>query len=541
MFQVFADGSDFARSEGLLGVGQADPNGGELLQLTTLNHYVIKKVAVHSNGLFAIAMTYDGRLFSWGHNSFGQLGLGHTMSMKVPQLVTILVSLSFFQTFYFYLTKEDFLCTKDYFNYVKTHCYVGQFILPYHRDSNRRIYGVIQSIDENSVQAMYTCYAKSEVWFETETFDTILLVQSGTRYAFKLDDTVCVKKQISIPLLGWGNTGGHFTLGEIAEISKDVNDETIYIINSLDSRDSSVQDSQYECDSSDMDESEEETDSESSELEQSSEEFEERESSDQRLQLKCYHHEIQIPKELMYEMKCTLCNKVIEGGIYKCISTDEQSEQTCCAFCVLRLDTYSFIRYHQTSNRISFEDTVGELFNFIELFSPDNPILKLNNENLLTSWEDVITGYRVSSAEKQGPHLFMSNSYWQSEGQPGTHWIKLNIKEDIVIFSLTIDVGNVDKSLMPSSVILYGGQDRNEMAELKRLSIPLASSIVELLSNTNTYYKNIDILIKECHMNGRNCRINSLNIVGKRNDNSSAFKQPEAGFLCDYSNKVSVL
>ncbi|KAI5699704.1 hypothetical protein M8J75_007266 [Diaphorina citri] len=363
-------------------------------------------------------------------------------------------------TFYFYLTKEDFLCTKDYFNYVKTHCYVGQFILPYHRDSNRRIYGVIQSIDENSVQAMYTCYAKSEVWFETETFDTILLVQSGTRYAFKLDDTVCVKKQISIPLLGWGNTGGHFTLGEIAEISKDVNDETIYIINSLDSRDSSVQDSQYECDSSDMDESEEETDSESSELEQSSEEFEERESN-----------------------------------------------------------------------------TVGELFNFIELFSPDNPILKLNNENLLTSWEDVITGYRVSSAEKQGPHLFMSNSYWQSEGQPGTHWIKLNIKEDIVIFSLTIDVGNVDKSLMPSSVILYGGQDRNEMAELKRLSIPLASSIVELLSNTNTYYKNIDILIKECHMNGRNCRINSLNIVGKRNDNSSAFKQPEAGFLCDYSNK----
>lgn len=68
----------------------------------------------------------------------------------------------------------------------------------------------------------------------------------------------------------------------IPEISKDVNDETIYIINSLDSRDSSVQDSQYECDSSDMDESEEETDSESSELEQSSEEFEERESSDQR-------------------------------------------------------------------------------------------------------------------------------------------------------------------------------------------------------------------------------------------------------------------
>uniref|UniRef100_A0A8D8RL73 E3 ubiquitin-protein ligase HERC2 n=3 Tax=Cacopsylla melanoneura TaxID=428564 RepID=A0A8D8RL73_9HEMI len=447
-------------------------------------------------------------------------------------------------SFSFYLTKEDFLSEKDYFNYVKSHCYIGQFILPYHGDSNRRIYGVIKCIDENSIEAMYTCYAKSEIWFETESFDSILLVQNGTRYNFKLDETVSVKKQIAVPLLGWGNTGGHFTSGTIVEISKDLSDEPVYTIKTYTeseqyNRGGGGNDNSSDCiSSSDSDHSDDDSFDEDEDNEDESEQTttSPEPKDEEKLFLTCYHHEMQIQQ--IYEQKCTLCNKVIEGGIYKCISTDEQSEQTCCPFCVLRLDTYSFIRYHQTANRASFEDTVGELFNFIELFSSDNPILKLNNENLLINWEDVITGYRVSSAEKQGPHLFITNSYWQSDGLPGTHWIKLNIKEDIVIFSLTLDVANVEKALMPSLIVLYGGQDRNEMEELKRINVSIGSSVVELISNTNMYYKNVDILIKECYENGRNCRINSLNIVGKRNDSNSAFKQPETTFLCDYNSKM---
>ena len=43
-------------------------------QLTALSQYVIKKVAVHSGGRHALALTVDGKVFSWGEGDEGKLG-----------------------------------------------------------------------------------------------------------------------------------------------------------------------------------------------------------------------------------------------------------------------------------------------------------------------------------------------------------------------------------------------------------------------------------------------------------------------------------
>jgi E3 ubiquitin-protein ligase HERC2 len=34
--------------------------------MTVLSQYVVKKVAVHSGGKHAMALTVDGKVFSWG-------------------------------------------------------------------------------------------------------------------------------------------------------------------------------------------------------------------------------------------------------------------------------------------------------------------------------------------------------------------------------------------------------------------------------------------------------------------------------------------
>ena len=45
-----------------------------LKQITSLSQYVIKKVAVHSGGRHAMALTVDGKVFSWGEGDDGKLG-----------------------------------------------------------------------------------------------------------------------------------------------------------------------------------------------------------------------------------------------------------------------------------------------------------------------------------------------------------------------------------------------------------------------------------------------------------------------------------
>ena len=38
--------------------------------MSALSQYVVKKVAVHSGGKHAMALTVDGKVFSWGEGMF---------------------------------------------------------------------------------------------------------------------------------------------------------------------------------------------------------------------------------------------------------------------------------------------------------------------------------------------------------------------------------------------------------------------------------------------------------------------------------------
>uniref|UniRef100_A0A3P8VBT7 RCC1-like domain-containing protein n=1 Tax=Cynoglossus semilaevis TaxID=244447 RepID=A0A3P8VBT7_CYNSE len=44
------------------------------VHITALSNFVVKKVAVHSGGRHAMALTVDGKVFSWGEGDDGKLG-----------------------------------------------------------------------------------------------------------------------------------------------------------------------------------------------------------------------------------------------------------------------------------------------------------------------------------------------------------------------------------------------------------------------------------------------------------------------------------
>ncbi|ODN06550.1 E3 ubiquitin-protein ligase HERC2 [Orchesella cincta] len=94
LFIISQDGRVYSCGEGTngrLGLGHSN-NVSVPQQLTALSPYVVKKVAVHSGGKHAMALTTDGKVFSWGEGDEGKLGHGNTVTYERPKLVEALKS-----------------------------------------------------------------------------------------------------------------------------------------------------------------------------------------------------------------------------------------------------------------------------------------------------------------------------------------------------------------------------------------------------------------------------------------------------------------
>ncbi|XP_076233389.1 E3 ubiquitin-protein ligase HERC2 [Calliopsis andreniformis] len=94
LFVVSQEGKLYACGEGTngrLGLGD-DSNVCEPKPIPFLSQYVIRKVAVHSGGKHALALTQDGRVFSWGEGEDGKLGHGNCLSLDKPRLIESLKS-----------------------------------------------------------------------------------------------------------------------------------------------------------------------------------------------------------------------------------------------------------------------------------------------------------------------------------------------------------------------------------------------------------------------------------------------------------------
>ncbi|XP_039436955.1 probable E3 ubiquitin-protein ligase HERC2 isoform X1 [Culex pipiens pallens] len=89
LFIVSQDGKLYACGEGTngrLGLGHNN-NVPTPRQVPILNQYVVKKVAVHSGGKHAMALTLDGKVFSWGEGEDGKLGHGNRVTLEKPKLL----------------------------------------------------------------------------------------------------------------------------------------------------------------------------------------------------------------------------------------------------------------------------------------------------------------------------------------------------------------------------------------------------------------------------------------------------------------------
>lgn len=73
-------------TNGRLGLGHNN-NVSTPRKVPILSQYVVKKVAVHSGGKHAMALTLDGKVFSWGEGEDGKLGHGNRITLDKPKLI----------------------------------------------------------------------------------------------------------------------------------------------------------------------------------------------------------------------------------------------------------------------------------------------------------------------------------------------------------------------------------------------------------------------------------------------------------------------
>ncbi|RWS12697.1 E3 ubiquitin-protein ligase HERC2-like protein [Dinothrombium tinctorium] len=89
LFIVTSDGKLYVSGEGAngrLGLGHLN-NVSQPKLVQSLCDYVIKKVAVHPGGRHSLALTADGKVFSWGEGEDGKLGHGNKATCIHPKLI----------------------------------------------------------------------------------------------------------------------------------------------------------------------------------------------------------------------------------------------------------------------------------------------------------------------------------------------------------------------------------------------------------------------------------------------------------------------
>lgn len=127
-----------------------------------------------------------------------------------------------------------------------------------------------------------------------------------------------------------------------------------------------------------------------------------------------------------------------------------------------------------------------------------------------------------------------TETFWESDGSQGRHWIRLRMKQGTIVKRLFITVDSSDDNYMPSRVQVYGG----EVGDVKQLNeVPIDTSTVGdvlILEDMTQHCAVIEIWIKECKDDGIDTRIHGIKIV------SSEEKEP--GLSADiFKNRSSIV
>ncbi|XP_063075071.1 E3 ubiquitin-protein ligase HECTD3 [Engraulis encrasicolus] len=105
-----------------------------------------------------------------------------------------------------------------------------------------------------------------------------------------------------------------------------------------------------------------------------------------------------------------------------------------------------------------------------------------------------------------------NETFWESDGMQGQHWIRLHMKRGTVVNKLLLTVDSTDDNYMPKRVTVYGGEAEN----LKKYSdVTIDENLIGevcVLEDMTAHLPVIEVRIEECRDDGIDVRIRGLKI-----------------------------
>ncbi|WAR23600.1 HECD3-like protein [Mya arenaria] len=109
------------------------------------------------------------------------------------------------------------------------------------------------------------------------------------------------------------------------------------------------------------------------------------------------------------------------------------------------------------------------------------------------------------------------DTYWESDGSQGRHWIKLKMKKGTIVKKLQIGVHSDDDNYLPSKITVKGGAEWHSRKVLNTINIDWDSNeagMITVLENMTEHYLWITIKIEDCKCTGGiDTRIRELKLV----------------------------
>ena len=109
------------------------------------------------------------------------------------------------------------------------------------------------------------------------------------------------------------------------------------------------------------------------------------------------------------------------------------------------------------------------------------------------------------------------DTFWESDGSLGRHYIQLVIAPGVIIQRLIIGVDQSDDNYMPSRALAYGTTETGTSKMLNEVRIDSNhTGDIVVLENATEYYPTVEIRIKECKDDGIDCRLHYLKLISSK-------------------------